>query len=455
MRYFIYPKGGHGRTLGEMVKFLERSAEITFIDDYYPEISLKQQKDEILRSGDKVLLALEQKNPYSRVIMQKLIANLKEEKIKNYTKAVLWYSSKIVEFARKEVCKRGWKKENTIAVGVYNLGGEKHLGFIDEALKAQGFNVVYLCSNDVSFWKYSKKDSKNSLAIPLVVEHFDLVDFVWAIYMTTPLNYKNPNVKYFYQPHGIAECLRNILRFGGIEETMEIIRHADYVVLPTKLEMEILRKSLEDYCLDKISLIDGGYPAFEVVESYGEQEGALELPRDSVLVAMPDESDLPDIKEGVKLLLKHSIKVIFRPGYGWKKQVVDDFIAYFSNNSLFGVDCGEQISIESYKRSFVAVVSASSVGYTFPLITGCPAILYFKDKSIINSSYQGYSYFNSILHDFAYSANSLLESVLRTKNFKEYNKKQILNYKNQQVFHLGNASLEIAKKVKAIHKVIY
>lgn len=106
MRYFIYPKGGHGRTLAEMIKFLDHSVEIAFIDDYYAEISLKAQKEEILRSGDKVLLALEQKNPYSRVVMQKLIANLKEAKIANYAKAVLWYSSKIVEFAREKVLQK-------------------------------------------------------------------------------------------------------------------------------------------------------------------------------------------------------------------------------------------------------------------------------------------------------------------------------------------------------------
>ncbi|MBD5165442.1 hypothetical protein [Helicobacter sp.] len=452
MRYFIYPRGGHGRTLGEMLKFLDSNIEICFIDDSYAEISLESCKNEILSSGDKVLLALEQKNPYSRVIMQQLIKNLKESKITNYQKSVLYYSTRIVGIAKQETLRRGWKVKNTIAIGVYNLGGEKHLGFIDEALKNHGFHILYLCSNDVSYHKCRKKDSDNSLAIPLVVEHFDLVDFVWALYMTTPCNFKNPKVKYFYQPHGIADCLENILRFGGIEETMEIVRHADYIVVPTRLEAEILKKSLEYYCLDK-ELIEGGYPAFEVVNK--EIINNKNLTRDSVLIAMHDESDLSDIQEGVKLLLENSIKVIFRPGYGWRKQAIDEFSARFSSNPCFSIDEGEKISADSYNKSFCAVVSASSVGYTFPLTTFCKAILYFEDKSIIDSNCLGYRYFNPILHDYAYNPQSLLQAVERARDLQVKYQSIIQEYKIQQVFHLGNASEVIAKKIKAIHKAIY
>lgn len=450
MRYFIYPKGGHGRTLAEMIKFLDQSVEIAFIDDYYAEISLKAQKEEILKSGDKVLLALEQKNPYSRVIMQKLIANLKEAKITNYAKAVLWYSSKIVEFAREKVLQKGWIRENTLAVGVYNHAGEKHLGFVDEELKKQSFNVLYLCSNDVAYQRYSKKDSNNSLAIPLVIEHFDLVDFVWGIYMTTPLNYKNPSVKYFYQPHGIADFLENILRFGGVEETMEIIRHADYVVAPTKLEVEILKKALQEYCLEsKVRVLEGGYPAFEVVR---EQilESKNEVLRDSLLVAVSDEEDLLAIKEGIALLLEKGIKVIFRPRPYWNKTAVDNFQNDFLAYSNFSLDNADKIQASSYQKSFAVLTTASSVGYTFPLTTFCPAILYFKDRTKLDSNFYGYAYFNSILHKRASTPLELLEA---TQDLACVQKNQaIMEYKNAQVFHLGSASLEIAKSIKAIHK---
>lgn len=48
------------------------------------------------------------------------------------------------------------------------------------------------------------------------------------------------------------------MRFGGVEETMEIIRHADYVVAPTKLEVEILKKALQEYCLEsKVRVLEG------------------------------------------------------------------------------------------------------------------------------------------------------------------------------------------------------
>ena len=129
--------------------------------------------------------------------------------------------------------------------------------------------------------------------------------------------------------------------------------------------------------------------------------------------------DLPDIQEGIELLLKNGIKVIFRPGFGWKKRVVDEFISLYSGWLNFSIDVGERISTQSYLKSFAVVISASSVGYTFPMTTLCPAILFFKNESIMNRNYCGFGYFDSRLHLYAKDAKGLLENALKIqKNYK-------------------------------------
>ena len=445
MEYYIYPAGGHGKTLCSMINFLDSSVKINFIDDAYDEISLKKQAEAILKSGSEVLLALEKRNPNSKNILNHLKENLKFYGIKKYKNKMLWYSNCVVEKCKKRINENRWNSKNIIGIGVYNLGGEKHLGYIDKELKEKGFKILYLCSNDISYCKYSQYDGEDSYAIPLPIEYFDLVDFIWGLYMTTPLLNRNPKVKYFYQPHGIADMAEGILRFGGVEEMMEILRFPDYIFTTTKSEFEILTQVFSDYHL-RSNIIKAGYPAFEITLKEYQEEGN----KDSVLVAMPDESDLSDIKEGINLLLKNNIKVIFRPGFGWKKSVVDEFIEFYNGWSNFSVDCGERISTRSYQRSFAVIVSASSVGYTFPMTTLCPAILFFKDKDIIDRNYNGFKYFNSHLHLCANDPNELLGHILNVKNcYKDYQKK-ILEYRETEVYHFNQSSAFIAQVLREI-----
>lgn len=447
MECYIYPAGGHGRTLGSMINFLDSSMKVNFIDDAYDEISLDKQAKVIKESGSEVLLALEKRNPNSKNILQHLKNNLDSCGIKNYKNKMLWYSTCVVEKCKRKIEENQWNTKDIIGVGVYNLGGEKHLGYVDAELKKNGFKILYLCSNDISYQKYSQKDGDDSYAIPLPIEYFDLVDFIWGLYMTTPLLNRNPKVKYFYQPHGIADMAEGILRFGGVEEMMEIMRFPDFIFTTTKREFEILTQVFSDYHLHS-NIIKAGYPAFEItLKEYQETQDEV---KDSVLVAMPNESDLPDIQEGIELLLKNGIKVIFRPGFGWKKRVVDEFISLYSGWLNFSVDVGERISTQSYLKSFAVVISASSVGYTFPMTTLCPAILFFKNESIINRNYCGFGYFDSRLHLYAKDAKGLLENALKIqKNYKNYQKK-ILEYRENEVYHFNQSSSFIAQTLKEI-----
>lgn len=447
MEYYIYPAGGHGRTLGSMICFLDSLAKVNFIDDAYEEISLEKQAKAIKESGSEVLLALEKRNPNSKNILQNLKKNLDSYGIKNYKNKMLWYSTCVVEECRKKINENQWNPENIIGIGVYNLGGEKHLGYIDKELKKKGFKVLYLCSNDISYQKYSQQDGEDSYAIPLPIEYFDLVDFIWGLYMTTPLLNRNPKVKYFYQPHGIADMAEGILRFGGVEEMMEIMRAPDFIFTTTKREFEILTQVFADYHLHP-KIIKAGYPAFEI--TLKEYQESQEVVKDSVLVAMHDESDLPDIQESISLLLEKGIKVIFRPGFGWKKKAVDGFISLYSGYSNFSVDAGERISNQSYLKSFAVVISASSVGYTFPMTTLCPAILFFKDASVMERNYRGFGYFDSCLHLYAKDASGLLENVLKVQaHHKDYQKK-ILEYREKEVYHFNQSSAFIAQTLKEI-----
>ena len=196
-------------------------------------------------------------------------------------------------------------------------------------------------------------------------------------------------------------------------------------------------------------VLEGGYPAFEVVR---EQmlESKNEVLRDSLLVAVSDEEDLLAIKEGIALLLEKGIKVIFRPRPYWNKTAVDNFQNDFLAYSNFSLDNADKIQASSYQKSFAVLTTASSVGYTFPLTTFCPAILYFKDRTKLDSNFYGYAYFNPILHKKASTPLELLEVV--SKLVYDQKSQEIMEYKNAQVFHLGSASLEIAKSIKAIHK---
>ncbi|MDD6056327.1 MAG: hypothetical protein PUB96_07290 [Helicobacteraceae bacterium] len=331
-----------------------------------------------------------------------------------------------------------------VGISIYGLGNEKHMGVVDYELFKLGVKVVYLNNTGQKIKRTFNKEQ--AVEVPLPMDYYKYIDFIKYIFSTASTYSRNDKQVFFVHHHSYSGLLESSA--DGVLEYIKNIynKNIDYLFLAnkkcTKASIEIL-KEIENPPI----LLESGYAAFDV-------ENTLEeCARDSVLVALHDFWEFLEIKEAVVELLEKGINIVVRYRFGWGEAFLKEHILpleIYKNCKIIKDNDGYK---EAVQRSFTLITSASSLAYTFPLKTLCPAILYFKDKEKFKRNICGIYFYDDNLHLKASNSKEIVESILK---IKEQNKSlwsdRILKHRQNEVFNYKKASIYMAQKMVEIIK---
>ena len=126
----------------------------------------------------------------------------------------------------------------------------------------------------------------------------------------------------------------------------------------------------------------------------------------------------------------------------------DEIAKEYAKFPWFIYDTTSKLEAQIMRECCCVIGDYSSLVYTFPLTTLKPAILLCQDKSILENNYLGIKFYNSILHKSAFSGKECLKKVqeILTED-REVRANQIREYREKEVFNLGNSSEFIANFV--------
>ena len=458
MHYYIYPKGRIGKTLGKMFEFLEMHDSYSFVDDYQEGITLNEQacdiKNKIKNGEAKVVIALSQGIVITTQRVKTLEENLQSHGINEYL------GREFVEGIAIAVCK---KAEDVlvkslslsggggalIGIVLYGLGNEKHLGNIDYELMKRGARVVYLDSSgddNVS----RKYEEGRAVVIPIPMDYFKHIYFLKYIFSTASTYTRNREQIFFVLHHSFSAVLE-----AYVENKIEYLKN----VYKTKIDylFETSRKMTkvtQFISPNKPILLNGGYAAFDIEN---DNEESI-VKRDALLIALHDREEIDSIKEIFEQLLQKKIILFVRYRYEWGLDFLRYLERFKKRSNFFVIETNVELN-EAIKRSFAIITSASSMAYTFPLKTLCPAILYFKGKNCFMDKMAGESFYDERLHLYATNIQdliSILEEIFLklNKNYFALWQEKILDFRRNEVYHWKNASSCIADQIlKIINKV--
>ncbi len=322
-----------------------------------------------------------------------------------------------------------------IGVVLYGFADEKHLGNVDYELLKRGCKVVYLDNSGEDFVRMS---DNNVMVIPYLMDYFKYIDFIKYIFSTASTYTRNETQVYFVQHHSFS-VLEAIME-DKIDYLKEIYRNnIDYLFAACERVAKAAEALIEELPQkNQPFLIKSGYAAFDNIREIQEYS------RDSVLFALHDEEEVLEIYEAIKMLLEKGYKVGLRYRYEWagKSKDIIELLKSFPN---FFVNYHNRDFETILAKTFVLITSASGVAYTFPIKHLCPAILYFKDKSLFEKTLGGVNFFDERIH---LMANSSMEIFLKVQEVQKINyKEKILSYRDTEVIHFKEASRVIADKI--------
>lgn len=246
------------------------------------------------------------------------------------------------------------------------------------------------------------KANKNS--IYFCVEHIYAAPFVFGMYSDEAFYkkyYKEQNLNYIF-----SSCKKNFM----VENALK----ADYEV------------------------IQAGYPSLDKnLDEYSDNE----ILKEWILVAPRiDDFLTPARNDLISKLLDLGYKVIYRPHPNEEYDSLPK-----PNNKNFILDINENI-IKSFNISFTIITNHSSLAHTYPLTTLRKAILFMPEENF-TKGINNKTFFDENLHLKATNFDEIILYLENMKNDKNYlqEKEKIKDYRQNEVYNLGNSSEFIAE----------
>lgn len=411
----VYPKGSTGEILGNMIEFV-RGNPPRFIDDSICGGGLLDCKEEILKSGNPILLAWDKKSGWNDITMQSIIGKLQDLKIPYIENAMEQYANELVLKLKNQVLRKNPK----YCVGI-ELGGmaeDKHIGILDDKLVeifGDEVLIVYFCGRIESYRRIIQKiEFKNLNAIAVCLSPYDLelVDFV-DILCKVSWTQKNSSVRTIEIGHSMNDFSQYPID--------NYHHYFDYLCI-TRKDFYPQRESMRVQC------VKSGYLAFDrtCVEFSGGGGILFDAYNEYEFFIM-----LPLIKMALK---KYNVRFrarFFTQGSHWKK--VEKDLATLNQNTNFIIDNSWKMSLESYQETFLLVCGATTMRNTFPLLTLCPSLVLSNKSDVLNENL-------GVTCELDIKPEEFLRQVEMIESAKEIWKKKILNYRESYVYNFGCAS---------------
>ncbi|WP_300760745.1 CDP-glycerol glycerophosphotransferase family protein [Helicobacter sp. UBA3407] len=346
-------------------------------------------------------------------------------------------------------------KCNTIGITYSRFSSGKHLGKIGKILQERGYVVTYVV-DDKNLDNLPAHIQQNAIYCPVQGSYIGVFLNMFQLYITHLEPHTTPNWgnKVIYVSHAYIDPIASLIQRRRPLDNFWFSKKMGingYRIVTSLSNYKILKDKFDEFGYQD-ELVCGGYPSLDsYIAEYEEISKEVECGGGNILIAINEISNIQIIYEVLQKIQdkrrqsKSDFKVIFRPHPSFVKSAIYEMIyRKFCDKEWFVYDTSSRLSAEVMHSSFCLIGDYSSLVYTYPLCTLKPAILIASKESLKNT-YKGISFYNSILHICAQTAQDVCKALefINQEN-KQERAKRIKEYREKEVFNLGYSSEFIA-----------
>jgi hypothetical protein len=346
------------------------------------------------------------------------------------------------------------------SVGIYfpTAAYRKNVGRIAVRLRNKGFNVFNIigesCNDEVEKEKFTFFGGR--FGGP---EFIRSMDFLQVFIFPHIASYLPANARRIYFPHDMHDWADWAVNQGEgrFDETIlrEMIESIDYFFMPLKYDVERIEQRISA-CKKKFSiqkevcLIPGGYIKLDRNLEYFEKNK-----EDSKTLIYATTVSGTDGMVGPLYHLQYSEKIIdeilkqipdyeliFRPHPHTRKDPeVCTLVKKFKSRPNFVLDDNPSSYMAHYAKAAIMITDMSGTAYTYAFSTLRPVVFFNPHTDLIKKEFEGFRFFEDrgkvgfVVEDTAQMIQRI-NFLLENKGILE---KQIRNYRDSVVFHLGTA----------------
>ncbi|MDE5602576.1 MAG: hypothetical protein K2I71_01445, partial [Helicobacter sp.] len=365
--------------------------------------------------------------------------------------------------------KQKFQGERVVAVILDGFGVEqKHLGDIVKILEQKNFKILYIVFYTSVWLKELEEElqAKKKDYILAGLEFMQNLDFFPFVISQVNAEKFHPNVRSLKLYASMDEVpnyvwLNDLFKDRMYKECIDLnFYQSFYINIHSQTHYEDFYKTQQFFNLDpnpSYRLIKGGYPSIEKeVVNFAKQRE--EVFRDTVIFisALLNHYYPKFLSKIIHNVLNAGFRVVFKscPAHCELEAQEDEFVenGEFEKNPnfLYWRNDKPKLSIEELNRSIVAIEAASSMMYSYPVITKRPAILlYPKKDSIPQDLLEQDCFYHKDLHIriFEEDSKDLIEILQKLSMDKKYQKeweRKIQKYCKEDLYNFGNASEYLA-----------
>lgn len=422
MKYFIYPKAINGLSIADFLDIYFCDNQYCFIDDGDESITLDLIVKDICQ--DDVVLVASTKN-YEN------IAKKLQERNLRYLDGISWCGEVINQLINEQ--KEPDRKYVGIVISSHYI--ESNFANIDENLLQMGYGVVYFVFDKNLYEKYSSK-GLCMLAPHSILEKINSVDLMLlANGEATHSNVTSINLTHGFQGRSHAYFYKED------EDVARMLSVLDYEVSGSKNIKAFNEKYYKKYGA-KTEALPLGY--LKLDSDYKKYERYLEACFDCgcgefVILSftfMNKEHNADKYRSLARALKENNKKVVISPHPTHYEIVMQELADVFDNQFIFSGNDFEN-RWEMFAKSICLVTDCSSVGYTYPIITGKPVIIFARDSQDYFKKAGNNGYFDERIHFFCSTEDDLCQMVERMPNISEEYTKAIESYRKNECFNFG------------------
>lgn len=427
---YLYPKGKNGKLIADMIKLYYKNNNITFIDDSKAETSLELLSKEI--SSNDILLIC------SKKYKNELLKNINRLEIQNYLDGIDYFGEKINNL----ILEKKKKRKKPIGIVLSGLSVNRHLGNIDKKILNENLEVIYICNNLETLELNRNRISNH----PSILADHDILKKIneISILVTTNGGYTHPSVISLDMRHSFCD----ILMFPYFhptdhkEKLCEYMESVDYICMSCQQSYNAAISNLKNIKKKPKLIKTGSVSLDKYIQDYKNIENKA-TDNQVIIVAL---SDLVTSIEALRELLNNNFIVYFRPHPSFHvkaKELTEEFV-HMEN---FILDTSKKLNVSLMAKSLTLITDYSSLGYTYPLSTLKPAIIYKLD---ISKNINGYGYFDNNIHLLVSKKDSLIQTIQNLQKNKSHHSTKILTYLNEKVFNVGCSAKYILDSIKKL-----
>lgn len=408
MRCFVYPRGINGNMIGEILELL-RNDEICYIDDNSVSENLEMQKRHI-GCQDLVLIA---SSRYYQKIHNRLL-NEGIASINGIEFCGKLLNSLINDFKVLDKC------NFYIGIVISNGYTRQHFDEIDIRIKKCGFGIVYFVATRKLYNEYQRKGFC-VLAGHAILEQINSVDMM-LLANGEPTHKNIVSVDLTHNFQGTSSYL-----FGEFDRDFFFYASSslNYRVCSAKKIERANRECHEIFNPKIIDLRLGYMKLSKDYKAYQQYITRYKKREEFVLLCFSFGYDVLMYRKLIAKIIQEGRKVVVLLHPGCDVDIIHGIkggLESYGDNVLY--ENSFLSRFEMFASSLCLITDASSMGYTFPLTTAKPSIVFTYNKGkYFSTRFKNEHYFDDKLMYFCESIDQLkgvIDVALKDLNSGEY-----------------------------------